>query len=73
VAEEIDVEMCSYGQSSEVQMVRDLDVDLGSGKGHTNVHSTCRNSSVPNHVTAASRVTEIWPFEFREIATFDEV
>jgi len=54
-------------------MVRDLDVDLGSGKGHTNVHSTCRNSSVPNHVTAASRVTEIWPFEFREIATFDEV
>jgi len=29
VAEEIDVETCSYGQLSEVQMVRDLDLDLG--------------------------------------------
>jgi len=28
VAEEIDVETCSYGQLSEVQMVRDLDLDL---------------------------------------------
>jgi len=27
VAEEIDVEMCSYGQLSELQMVRDLDLD----------------------------------------------
>ena len=35
VAEEIDVEMCSYGQFSEVQMVRDLDLDLESGQGHT--------------------------------------
>jgi len=29
VAEEIDVETCSYGQLSEVQMVRDLDLGLG--------------------------------------------
>jgi len=29
VAEEIDLEMCSYGQLSEVQMVCDVDVDLG--------------------------------------------
>ena len=74
VAEEIDLEMCSYGQLSEVQMLRDLDldVDLGSGQGHINIHSTCRTTSVPNHVTVASH-TEIWPFEFREIWTFGEV
>jgi len=28
VAQEIDLEMCSYGQLSEVQMVCDLDLDL---------------------------------------------
>jgi len=39
VAEEIDLEMCIYGQLSEVQMVRDLDLDLdlGSGQGHINI------------------------------------
>jgi len=37
VAEEIDVETCSYGQLSEVQMVRNLDLDLGSGQGHVNI------------------------------------
>ena len=73
VAEEIDVEMCSYGQLSEVEMLRDLDLDLGWGQGHINIHSTCRTSSLPNHVTVASRSTEIWPFECREISTFGEV
>jgi len=68
VAEETDVEMCSYGQLSEVQMLRDLDLELGSGQGHINIHSTCRTTSVPNHVTVASRRTEIWPFEFRQPA-----
>ena len=67
VAEEIDLEMCIYGQLSEVQMVRDL--DLGSGQGHINIHSTCR----PNHVTVALRSTEIWPFECRQISILDEV
>jgi len=71
VAEEIDLEMCSYGQLSEVQMVRD--VDLGSDQGHINIHSTCRTTSLPNRVTVASRTTEIWPFEFREISTIGEV
>jgi len=73
VAEEIDLEMCSYGQLSEVQMLRDLDIDLGSGQGHINIHSTYRTTSLPNHMNVASRSTEIWPFEFREISTFDEV
>jgi len=73
VAEEIDLEMCIYVQLSEVQTVRDLDLDLGSGQGHINIHSTSRNTSLPNHVTVASRSTEIWPFEFREISTLDEV
>jgi len=59
VAEEIDVEMCSYGQSSEVQMVRDLVLDLGWGQGHISIHSTCITSSVPNRVTVASCTTEI--------------
>ena len=73
VAEEIDVEMCSYGQLSEVQMVRDLDPDLGSGQGHVNIHSTHRTTCMPNHVTVASRTTEIWPLEYREIWTYGAV
>ena len=68
LAQGIDLEMCSYGQLSEVQMLRDL--DLGSGQGHINIHSTCRTTSVPKHVTVASCITEIWPFECREIWTF---
>ena len=71
--EEIDLEKCSYGQLSEVQMLRDLDLDLGSGQGHVNVHSTCSTSCMLNHVTVVSRTTEIWPFEFRQILILDEV
>ena len=73
VAEEIDLQMCSYGQLSEVQMLRDLDLDLGSHQGHINIYSTCRTGSKPNHVTVASCTTKIWPFKFREISTFGEV
>jgi len=62
VAEEIDLEMCSYGQLSEVQMVCDLDLDLGSGQGHINIHSTCRTTSVPTYVTSITqyRNMAIW-------------
>jgi len=73
VAEEIDLELCSYGQFSEVQMLRDLDLDLESGQGQINIYSTCRTIKMPNHVTVASRTTEIWPFEIREISTFGKV
>jgi len=73
VAEEIDLEMCIYGQLSEVQMVRDLDFDLGSGQGHIVIHSTCRTTSASKHVTVASRSAEIRPFQFREISTIGEV
>ena len=73
MAEEIYVEMYIYGQLSEVQMVRDLDLDLGSGQGRTNVQSTYRTTCRPNHVTVAFRSTEIWPFEFRQILILDEV
>ena len=69
MVEEIDLEMCSYGQLSEVQMLRDLDL----GSGHVNIHSTCRTTCTLNHVTVVSRTTEIWPFEFREISTIGEV
>jgi len=65
--------VCSYGQLSEVQMLRDLDLELGSGQGHINIHNTCRTTCTPNRVTVASRTTEIWPFECREISTLDEV
>ena len=71
MAEEINVEICSCGQLSEVQMVRDL--DLGSGQGHGNIHSMCRTTCTLYHVTVASRTTEIWPFEFRQISIMDEV
>ena len=73
VAEEIYVEMYIYGQLSEVQMVRDLDLDLGSRQGHINIHSTCRCTCRPNHVTVALHSTEIWPFEFRQMSILDEV
>ena len=73
VAEEIYVEMYISGQLSEVQMVRDLDLDLGSGQGHINIHSTCRSTCRPNHVTVALHSTEILPFEFRQISILDEV
>jgi len=72
VAEETDVEMCRNGQLSEVQMIRDLDLDLGSGQGHIIIHSMCMTTSMPNHVTVASRNNEIWSFEFREIWTLGE-
>jgi len=73
VAEEIYVEMYIYVQLSEVQMVRELDLDLGSGQGHVNIHSTCRTTCLFNHVTVVSRTTEIRPFEFRQILILDEV
>ena len=73
MAEETDLEMCSYGQLSEVQMLRDVDLDLGLAQGHINIHTTCKTSSLLNHVTIASRTTKIWPFEFREISTVDQV
>ena len=53
MAEEIDLEMCSFRQFSEVQKRRDLDLDLGSGQDHTSVYSTCRTTSKPNCVTIA--------------------
>ena len=73
MAEEIDLEKCSYGKLSEVQMVRDLDLDLGSGEGHGNIHSTCSTTCRPNHVTVALCNTEMWPFECRQISIMDEV
>ena len=57
--------MSNYGQLSEVQMLRDLDLDLGSGQGHVNIHSTCRTTCTLNRVTVVSRTTEIWPFEWK--------
>ena len=51
VAEEIDLEMCSYGQFSEVQKPRDF--DHGSGQGHISMHNTCSTTSMPNHVTVS--------------------
>jgi len=42
VAEEIDLEICSYEQLSEVQILHNLDLDLRLGQGHTNIHSTRR-------------------------------
>jgi len=46
-------------QFSEVQKPRDLDLDRGSGQGHISMHNVCRTTSMPNHLTVASRTTEI--------------
>ena len=67
------MEMNIYGQLSEVQMVRDVDLDLGSGQGHISIHSTCMTTCRPNHMTVALRSTEIWPFECCQISILDEV
>jgi len=67
VAEKIDIVMCSHGQLLEVQMLRDLDLDCGSGQRHVNIHNSYGTTSLHKHVTVASRTTEIWSFEFREI------
>ena len=73
MAEERDLEMCMYVQLSEVQKPCDLDLDPRSGQGHICMQNACSSTSLPNHVTVASRITEIWPFQFREISTLDEV
>ena len=73
VAEEINLEMCSYGQLSEVQMVCDLHLDLGLGQGHVSMHNTYSTTSIPDHVTIASSNMEIWPFYSPVISTFQEV
>jgi len=39
--------------------VNDTARSYGSGQGHINIHSICRITSVPNHVTVASPSTEI--------------
>ena len=58
-------------QFSELQKVSDL--DLGSGQGHINMRSTYRTTGMPKRVTAASRSTEIWPFDIRVMSTFSQV
>jgi len=73
VAEKIDVEVCSYRRLSEVQMLRDLDLDLRWDQARINIHSTYRTSGVPNHMTVASRSTEIRTFECREKSTVGQV
>jgi len=71
MAEETDLEMCSYVQLSKVQMLSDL--DLGSGQGHVNIHNTYGTTCMLNDVTVVSRTTEIWPFEFCQILILDDV
>jgi len=51
----------------------DLDLDLGWDEGHIIMRNTCRTTSMLNHVTLASRTTEIWLFECCEISTVGEV
>jgi len=61
----------AFGIFLNLRKLRDLGLDLGSGQGHIGMHSiTCSTTCIPNRLTVASRTTEIWLFEFREISTF---
>jgi len=46
-------------QFSEGQNVSDLDIDPRSGQGHISMRITYRTTSVPDHVTVSSGITEI--------------
>jgi len=50
MAEKIDLEICSYGQYSKVQKLRDLDLYLGSGQGQTGGHIRSRSIHTPNWI-----------------------
>jgi len=69
--------VCMHGFANflifEVQKPRDHDLDLASGQGHISMHSTSSTTSMPNYLIVASRTTEIWPFECRDISTLREV
>jgi len=54
----------------QLQKPRDLDFDLGSGQGYIGMHSTCRPTSMRNHMTVATRSIEIWPFEIHEMSKY---
>ena len=65
---------CNHNHNfREIQKPCVLDLDLGSGQGHINIHNTHRTTSMANHMTVASRTAEMSPLEFREISTFWEV
>jgi len=44
-----------------------------TGQGDISIHITCSTTGTPNHLTVASRSTEIWLFECREMWIFGEV
>ena len=53
VAEEIDVETCSYGQLSEVQMLH----NLANAAGKSNGAIVCRVRCVPQYRNMAIRIS----------------
>ena len=64
VAEEADVEMCSYGQFRKLKCSVTLTLTLDRVKV---------TSAYTLHVGLPASTSEIWPFEVREISTFGEV
>jgi len=58
MAEEIDPEMCNYGQLSKVKMLRDL--DLGSGQGHININTSTVRVRLPACGVTRYRNMAIW-------------
>ena len=71
-AEEIDLEKCTF-RNFRSSVTLTLTLDRVKVTLTYTVGPTCRTSSWPNHVTVVSRITEIWPFEFRQISTLDKV
>jgi len=47
MAEEIDLEKCNFPNFTS-SVICDLDLDLGSGRGHTGAHIWWRSTHTPN-------------------------
>ena len=68
MAEEIDLEKSDFWNfRSPVTLTLTLD------RSKVTSACTCTATNVPDHVTVATRNTEIWPFEIRVISTFRKV
>jgi len=58
-------------QFSQLRKLCDLDLDIGSGQGHIIIYSTCRTTSLPNHVTALPKYGYLNFVKYRRSTKFE--